>query len=68
MLMYTPVHCAFSPISALSGIHQKLFQQPASFIISACPTLLLVANFCAPKTAKHKRVLPDIKSANSDVK
>jgi hypothetical protein len=29
MLMYTPVHCAFSPISALSGIHQKLFQQPA---------------------------------------
>jgi hypothetical protein len=28
MLMYNPVHCAFSPISALPGIHQRVFQQP----------------------------------------
>jgi hypothetical protein len=34
MLMYTPVHCAFSPISALSGIHQKLFQQLVSYWIA----------------------------------
>jgi hypothetical protein len=29
MLMYSYVHCAFSPLSALPDIHRRLFQQPA---------------------------------------
>ena len=31
MLMYWRVHCAFSPISALPGIHRSEFQQTASY-------------------------------------
>jgi anaerobic magnesium-protoporphyrin IX monomethyl ester cyclase len=50
MLMYTPVHCAFSPISALSGIHQKLFQQPAS--LRSVPGLFLRIDGQIEATAK----------------